>query len=113
LINRNKDRKTPFTREVDDELEAMRDDCIALFLNSRMTQKAVHAAGGPTPGTISKWLYKETLFPRFTTIRDFVKALGCKIVIVDKSTKINQAMKGKAAHPKAKRPIMPLKKSKS
>lgn len=62
------------------ELEDIRDDCIALFLNSGMTQEAVHAAGGPTPGTLSRWLYKETRFPQYVTIRTFLKAVGADLV---------------------------------
>lgn len=76
-----KERKTPFKREPLTDLEDLRDDCIALFQNSGLTQKEIHARGGPTPHTISKWLYKETVFPRLDTIRAFVQALGGNLVI--------------------------------
>jgi len=71
-----KERKRAFVREPLSDLEDLRDDCIALFLDSGMTQKDIHAAGGPTPATISKWLYKETRFPRLDTIRSFMLAVG-------------------------------------
>jgi hypothetical protein len=51
-------------------------------MNSDMTMKAVHEAGGPTPQTISKWLYKETRFPRMDSIRAFLQALGYDYVIM-------------------------------
>jgi hypothetical protein len=62
----------------------MRDDCVALFINSGMTQRDVHAAGGPTPATISKWLYKETKFPRLDTMRALVRAVGGEILVVSR-----------------------------
>lgn len=80
---RAKKRKTPFAREIDADLENLRDDCIALFINSRMTQQQIHAAGGPTPSTISKWLYKETKFPRYQTIQAFLKVLGYQLSVVN------------------------------
>jgi hypothetical protein len=54
------ERKTPFQREQNQKLENLRDDCIALFIDSGYTQKQIHERGGPTPATISKWLYGET-----------------------------------------------------
>ena len=63
-------------REQLEALEDMRDDCIALFVNSGLRQKDIHERGGPTPGTISKWLYKETFFPRYSTIDSFLRAMG-------------------------------------
>lgn len=74
------------------ELEDIRDDCIAVFLNSGMTQEQVHANGGPTPGTISKWLYKETRFPQFATIRSMLKACGGDLVPV--SGKMAKVLRG-------------------
>jgi hypothetical protein len=71
-----KGRRTPLTKEVVEEMENLRDDCIALFLASKKTQKEVHEQGGPTPGTISKWLYRETFFPRYDTIHRLLRALG-------------------------------------
>lgn len=77
-----KPRKSVFVRDPDEALEAVRDDCIALFLNSKMTQAQVHAAGGPTTTTINRWLYKITLFPQYRTISSFVEALGHRLSIV-------------------------------
>lgn len=106
-------RRKPFEREIDDDLEALRDDCIALFLNSRLTQKDIHAAGGPTPGTISKWLYKETLFPRYQTIASFTRALGCRLVVVDKAAAVPGDIRQKVASATKKRmPIRAKKKGK-
>jgi hypothetical protein len=77
-----KGRKTPLKREPLAKLEDLRDDCIALFINSGLTQEQVHAGGGPTPKTISRWLYKETMFPRLDTIRAFLLALECDLIAV-------------------------------
>lgn len=74
--------KTTPKRDPEPELEDIRDDCIAIFLNSGMTQEQVHANGGPTSATISKWLYKETRFPQFATVRKFLKACGGDLVPV-------------------------------
>jgi hypothetical protein len=71
-----RERARPLTREQLSALEDLRDDCIALFRNSGLTQKEIHQKGGPTPGTITKWLYKETMFPRYQTIEAFLMALG-------------------------------------
>lgn len=70
-----RERKRPLQREQLDQLEDLRDDCIALFINSGFTQKEIANRGGPTPATISKWLYKETHFPRYQTIESFLLAL--------------------------------------
>lgn len=101
-------RRTPFQRELDNDLEGLRDDCIALFLNSGLRQKDIHQAGGPTPGTISKWLYKETMFPRYSTIASFTRALGCRIAIVEKSIELPNELKGKAI--RSGKPRMPARK---
>lgn len=80
-----KDRKTPLRRKPITSLEDLRDDCIALFLNSGMTQKQVHEQGGPTPATITKWLYKETVFPRLDTIRSIMQVLGADLVAMPRN----------------------------
>lgn len=75
-------RAAPLKREPIARLEDLRDDCIALFINSGLTQQEVHARGGPTPATISNWLYKITKFPRMDTMRALVQAVGGDIVVV-------------------------------
>lgn len=77
-----KNRKRPLEREQNEQLEDLRDDCIALFINSGLKQKDITARGGPTPTTISKWLYKETHFPRYSTIESFLLALGYGLTAV-------------------------------
>jgi post-segregation antitoxin (ccd killing protein) len=77
-----RNRKTPFTREPAVELEDLRDDCVALYLNSGLSFQQVHANGGPTGPTVSKWLYKETRFPRLDTMRALARAVGGDIVVV-------------------------------
>lgn len=77
-----KERSTPYQRDPLVTIEDLRDDCIALFRDSGMTMKAVHEAGGPTPHTISKWLYHETRFPRLDSMKALVKAIGGEIMIV-------------------------------
>lgn len=107
-------RKQSFQRELDQGLEDIRDDCIAMFINSGLKQKEVTARGGPTPGTISKWLYRETRFPRYQTIASFAAAMGAKLVIVDRSTKRAEVAPIKpetAQHSPRKRPEMPPKKT--
>ena len=91
-IHGTKKRKYSFVRDIDEDLEGIRDDCIAMYLNSGMTQQQIHAAGGPTPQTISKWLYKETMFPHHSTISSFVRALGCKLVVADRDKKVFQRL---------------------
>jgi hypothetical protein len=86
MFGRRKERKTPFVMEPRADLEDLRDDTIALFLNSGLSFQQVHANGGPTGPTVSKWLYKETRFPRLDTMRALVKAVGGDIVIVGAKT---------------------------
>ncbi len=105
-------RRTPFQRQLDEDLETLRDDCIALFINSKMTQQQVHQAGGPTSGTISKWLYRETRFPQYRTINSFVHALGCQLMIVDRNAKVDPIVRAKVARANEnRRPKMPLRKA--
>lgn len=106
-----KTRKTPFAREIDQDLESLRDDCIALFINSRLTQQQIHQSGGPTPQTISRWLYKETAFPRYSTISTFLHALGCRMVVVDKAAVVPQQVRTKVTRPSRHRPKMPIRAS--
>lgn len=79
----HKGRTNPIQRELDEELEGLRDDCIALFKNSGLTQQQIHERGGPTPKTISNWIYGITLFPRMSTIQAFTTALGYRLSIVE------------------------------
>jgi hypothetical protein len=109
-----KERKNPLKRQLDRELEDLRDDCIALFINSGLTQKQIHERGGPTPTTISKWLYKETHFPRLNTLQSFTAALGYGLQIAPRehvqdirsTTSVGQRLKldiGFAGKPKMPR----------
>lgn len=70
-----------YSRERDDHLEDLRDDCIAVALNSKLSFQEIHARGGPTTQTISKWLYKETQFPRLGTVRSILKACGHDLTV--------------------------------
>ncbi len=67
-------RKSKNVREPIAELEDLRDDCIGIALESRMSFKDIHARGGPTPSTIGKWLYRETRFPQLATVRAVLRA---------------------------------------
>lgn len=80
-----KERNTRFVREPLANLEDLRDDCVAIFRESGMTQQEVHAAGGPTPSTISKWIYRETMFPRLDTVRAFFRAVGHDLIPVPRA----------------------------
>lgn len=93
-----KERRTPFQRDADDRLESLRDDCIALFINSGLTQREIHNRGGPTPATISKWLYKETRFPRYNSLQAFLLAIGHELMPV--SAAVAQSMRdhGRASY---------------
>ena len=110
-----KTRKRPLQREQDEQLEGLRDDCIALFINSGLTQKEITARGGPTPQTISKWLYKETHFPRYSTIESFLLALGYGMTVApladiaaERATPIHERLGLDVAM--AGRPRMPARK---
>ena len=109
-----KERSTPLQREQLDALENMRDDCIALFINSGLTQKQIHERGGPTPATISKWLYKETFFPRYSTIDSFLRALGyglAPVLLVNVDPQ-RYEVRDSLSTPFIGRPRMPRKKGK-
>jgi hypothetical protein len=106
-----KARKTPFDRDPDEALEALRDDCIALFLNSKMTQAQVHAAGGPTPPTINRWLYRTTMFPQYRTISSFVEALRHRLVIAKPNTHTATPIVVPAA-PKSISQLLPVRANK-
>ena len=110
-----KGRRTPFERDADDKLEALRDDCIALFINSGLTQAEIHTRGGPTPQTISKWLYKETRFPRYQSIQSFLLALGHELMPVSAVVAAQMREAGRRSHLELDtgfigRPRMPAKK---
>lgn len=105
-----KERSTPFKRDPLTSLEDIRDDCIAIFVNSRMTQVQVHEAGGPTPATISKWLYKETRFPRLDTVRAFYRALNHDLIPVPKPQADSWRREMKLLRT-AKKPRMPAKRT--
>lgn len=113
-----KPRRTPFQREQDNKLENLRDDCIALFIDSGFTQKQIHERGGPTPTTISKWLYAETHFPRYSSIESFLLALGHELMPVSSSVAAELRAKGRSTYLNvdvgfAGRPRMPAKKRKA
>lgn len=71
-------------REPIAELEDIRDDCVAVVMNSGMSFKRIHERGGPTAQTTSKWLYKETRFPQFATIRAMLNACDHDLTIAPK-----------------------------
>lgn len=108
-------RVSPFAREIDEDLENLRDDCIALFLNSGLRQVDITAAGGPTPSTITKWLYKETRFPRYQTIAAFLRVLGSKLIVVNKDilpvADLDPGVRDKVAWQGRSRPVMPARKA--
>lgn len=81
-----RERKTPLKREPDELLEGIRDDCVALFLNSGLNFIQVHEAGGPTPQTTSKWLHKETFFVRMATVQSLLKAVGGTLSVTGQKT---------------------------
>ena len=105
-----KGRRTPLVREQLEKLEDMRDDCIALFINSKLTQKDIYERGGPTPGTISKWLYKETFFPRYSTIDSFLRALGYALTPVALGQETAAYRHARLGLPSNVVPLMPAKK---
>ena len=76
-----KKSKGYFHREPDSQLEDLRDDCIAVVLNSKLSFQEVTARGGPTTQTISKWLYRETKFPRLGTVRSILRACDYDLTI--------------------------------
>lgn len=73
-------------REPITSLEDLRDDCVAVVLNSGQSFKRVHEKGGPTPQTTSKWLYRETRFPQLATIRAMLNACDYDLTIAHKGS---------------------------
>lgn len=73
-------------REPLTSLEDLRDDCVAVVMNSGQSFKRVHEKGGPTPQTISKWLYRETQFPQLATVRAMLKACDHELTIAHKDS---------------------------
>ena len=67
------------------DLEDLRDDSIAVMINSGQSLKRVHELGGPTPQTISKWLYRETRFPQLATVRALLNACDHDLTVVSKN----------------------------
>lgn len=63
------------------DLEDIRDDCIGIALETKMSFKDIHSKGGPTPQTSAKWLYRETRFPQLATIRAMLRACDYDITI--------------------------------
>lgn len=83
--------KKPTKREPIASLEDLRDDCVAVVINSGQSFKRVHENGGPTPQTTSKWLHRETQFPQLATVRAMLNACGHEITIAPKgSTRIQR-----------------------
>ena len=78
--------RKPMKREPLTDLEDLRDDCVAVVLNSGHSFKGVHERGGPTPQTISKWLYRETMFPQLATVRAMLKACDHELTIAPKGS---------------------------
>lgn len=78
-----KDKK-PKVRQPLVSLEDLRDDSIAVMINSGQSLKRVHERGGPTPQTISKWLYRETRFPQLATVRALLNACDHDLTVVSK-----------------------------
>ena len=70
------------SREPRVDLEDLRDDTIAVVLNSGLSFRQVQEAGGPTSQTLSKWLYKETKFPRLDTVRSILQVCGHELRVV-------------------------------
>lgn len=100
-------RKTPLKREPIASLEDLRDDCVAVVLNSGLSFVGVHDRGGPTPQTTSRWLYKETMFPQLATIRAMLNACGHDITIAPKGS-----MRIQRINPEGdEQVVMPEKKS--
>lgn len=83
-------KKGYLTREPIAQLEDLRDDCIAIVMNSGMTFKQVHERGGPTSQTTSKWLYRETKFPQLATIRAILNACDHDLTIAPKGARIQK-----------------------
>jgi hypothetical protein len=69
-------------REPIAELEDLRDDTMGIALETRMSFKEIHAQGGPTPQTISKWLYRETRFPQLATVRAILRPCGFDLSVI-------------------------------
>ena len=69
-------------REPIAELEDLRDDTIGIALETKLSFKEIHERGGPTPQTISKWLYRETRFPQLATVRAILRPCGYDLSVI-------------------------------
>jgi hypothetical protein len=96
-------RKDPPKRQPLVPLEDLRDDCIAVMINSGLSPKQVRERGGPTPATTSKWLYRETVFPQLATIRAMLNACGHDLVITGDAANIQRIGYGGIAMPPKKK----------
>lgn len=76
-------------REPRTDLEDLRDDTVAVVLNSKHTFKDIQELGGPTKQTLSKWLYKETKFPRLDTVRSILKICGYDLAVMPVTSKLS------------------------
>lgn len=94
-------------REPLTSLEDLRDDCIAVVINSGQSFKRVHERGGPTPQTTSKWLYRETQFPQLATVRAMLKACDHELTIAPKNSSRIQRINPEGEE----KVVMPEKKS--
>ena len=57
-------------------IEDVRDDVISLIRNAKLSFPEVEAKGGPTAGTLNKWMDKETKRPQFATLQRALHAIG-------------------------------------
>lgn len=99
-MGRDTSKKTE-ARVVD--LEDLRDDTIAVVLNSGYSFERVHREGGPTAQTLRKWLYRETRYPRLDSVRSTLQACGYDFFVLPQ-TVMNSERNGGNPEIKSLRP---------
>ncbi len=56
-------------------MDALREDCISIYRNSRLSLEEVRARGGPTPNTVSRLLSRESS-PQLATCIALLRVCG-------------------------------------
>jgi len=65
--------------------EDLRDDVVAIARNSGLSFGEIHARGGPTVGTLTKWMDKEVHRPWLGKMRSTLRICGHDFAIVETS----------------------------
>ncbi len=65
-------------------IEDLMENTISILRNSRLSYVEIRARGGPSAGTLTKWVARETKRPQLNTIRAALDACDMDILFVPK-----------------------------